>query len=56
MTLQLRQVKIGTGAAPEEAIRIMEQEQTKIEERSGHRFFVHQCVFFIQMPAARTHE
>ena len=36
-------------------MRIVEQEQAKIEERSGHRSVIHQRVFFFQMPTAWTH-
>ena len=56
MALQFGQVEIWTRAALSEAICIQKQIQAKVEERGGDGFATQRHVFFIQMPAARTHK
>src|ERR1041385_2697799 len=52
MTLELRQVKIGTGARTHQLRRVVEQKQPKIEERGRNWPASHQDVFLTKMPAS----
>ncbi len=56
VALDLRQVKVGAGAARQQFLGVVKEEQREIEERAGHRVAVDEHVLFREMPAARAHE
>jgi hypothetical protein len=54
--LHLRQVEIRTGAAREQLLRVMEEEQCEIEQAAGDPLAVDRHVLLVEMPAARARD
>ena len=51
----LRQVEVGAGAAGDQFLGVVEEEQGEIEHAAGDALAIHGDVLFVQMPAARAH-
>jgi hypothetical protein len=56
MAFHFRQVEIGTAAAREQHLRVVEEIEGEVEDRSGDRRPVDENVGFDEVPAARAHE
>src|SRR5438477_2033507 len=56
VALHFWQIKIWTGAAIDQLVGIMEEEQPEIEEAPNNRFSIDQNMFLVQVPTARPNE
>ncbi len=55
MALHFRQIEVRTAIARVQRARVVEREETEIEQRARHRLAVDHEMLFRQMPAARAH-
>src|SRR5438093_3284400 len=55
MALHLGQVKVWPGSFADQLLRVVEEVEAEVEERTGNRLAVHTEMSFIQMPTAWTH-
>src|SRR5438477_1550455 len=56
IVLHFRKIKVRACAQLQPACGIVEEEQSKIEERAGNRPAAHQYMLLLQMPAAWPHQ
>ena len=56
VTLDLRQVEVGTGAAPCQRLVVVGEKQREVEQRTGDGVAVDAHVLLRQVPATRTHD
>src|SRR5690242_17056656 len=56
MVLQLGQIEVGAGIFGKEALDVVEEVQTKVEDTAGDGFAVYEHVLLVEMPATRTHQ